>query len=579
MNKFSYALAILLFLLLNFFLVHTVASQSKNPMKPDTETWGEIKGIIKDKDTEKPIEGDIIIVVRFLGTDEKTVSFNGSANLYKKFISKAPTILLSVEKEGYMPHKEIFQVKKVIEANVSLEKMPAKRGENMSTFHIITIIAFICLFVYAIYQKIARKKQDSISKKPLHMNQLKEEAQCKPPSNKQATNLADNASVPSYHQPTPEIKKAIASISKTDWDYCQNCGKKGSKQFNIFSKKYSFCSQPCCDDFGNRLYYVSGKVFCPYCGAGQPLTKGSPRICGSCSGNMDELPEKIIGTQLDSKLSQCIQVLEEAEKNLSQSNSPEYEIGLYSRLLESPGDAIKAIKKRSWARRGTGPEDANRFCLRVLETIYKSYKEKEKTDAVSEIVNIFKMQDDNTSGWLNIVDLACKILDQNKILEAKPELIEIEINATGKNKQAINFALQLLNKQSATKINAHQERFVDNGNGTITDTKTGLMWQKEDDGQKRTLRDSEDYCKNLTIGGHRDWRLPTIDELSSLSKDWQKIFAGPKDDDPYWSNTVLKNPHSNHESQKYAAKVMFFDGQMNQFFIIYEYYARAVRKL
>ena len=176
---------------------------------------------------------------------------------------------------------------------------------------------------------------------------------------------------------------------------------------------------------------------------------------------------------------------------------------------------------------------------------------------------------------LNIVDLACKILDQNKMLEAKPELIEIEINATGKNKQAINFALELLNKNSATKSIVHQERFIDNGNGTITDTKTGLMWQKEDDGIKRTLKDSEDYCKNLTIGGHHDWRLPTIDELSPLSKDCKKVFTNPKDDEPYWSNTVLKNPYPKaSEDQKYAAKVMFSDGEINQFF----YYLRILCK-
>ena len=125
-----------------------------------------------------------------------------------------------------------------------------------------------------------------------------------------------------------------------------------------------------------------------------------------------------------------------------------------------------------------------------------------------------------------------------------------------------------------------EERFMGNGDGTITDNHTNLMWQKEDDGEKRKLRESEAYCKTLTLGGHRDWRLPTINELNLVGCYWKKIFPNPKDDDPYWSSTVLKNPYSKaSEDQKYAAKVMFSSGEVNQYFIIYCYYTRAVRNL
>jgi len=58
--------------------------------------------------------------------------------------------------------------------------------------------------------------------------------------------------------------------------------------------------------------------------------------------------------------------------------------------------------------------------------------------------------------------------------------------------------------------------FVDNGDGTITDLATGLMWQKTDDGVKRNWREALAYTENLTLAGHDDWRLPDAKELQSI---------------------------------------------------------------
>ncbi len=71
--------------------------------------------------------------------------------------------------------------------------------------------------------------------------------------------------------------------------------------------------------------------------------------------------------------------------------------------------------------------------------------------------------------------------------------------------------------------------YVDNGDGTITDATTGLMWEKlSDDGG---LHDTDDVYTwanafsdkiatlNATnFAGHADWRLPNINELQTLSK-------------------------------------------------------------
>jgi hypothetical protein len=60
--------------------------------------------------------------------------------------------------------------------------------------------------------------------------------------------------------------------------------------------------------------------------------------------------------------------------------------------------------------------------------------------------------------------------------------------------------------------------FVDNGNGTITDKATGLMWQKSGSSRTKLWKRARTYVKRLNKGstGYSDWRLPTIDELASL---------------------------------------------------------------
>jgi hypothetical protein len=61
--------------------------------------------------------------------------------------------------------------------------------------------------------------------------------------------------------------------------------------------------------------------------------------------------------------------------------------------------------------------------------------------------------------------------------------------------------------------------FVDNGDGTITDRATGLMWQKGGGSMSKTLGRAKFYVKKLNqnrFTGHSDWRLPTIEEFASL---------------------------------------------------------------
>jgi hypothetical protein len=50
----------------------------------------------------------------------------------------------------------------------------------------------------------------------------------------------------------------------------------------------------------------------------------------------------------------------------------------------------------------------------------------------------------------------------------------------------------------------------------VTDTTTGLIWQKSYYESKTTWQDALDYCKNLTYAGFSDWRVPNKNELVSI---------------------------------------------------------------
>jgi len=100
-------------------------------------------------------------------------------------------------------------------------------------------------------------------------------------------------------------------------------------------------------------------------------------------------------------------------------------------------------------------------------------------------------------------------------------------------------------------------KFVDNGNGTISDNATGLMWMQNDSEKGMNWQDALNYAENKQFAGFSDWRLPSTKELQSIvdytrspkttnSAAINPIFictkitneAGIYDYPFYWSNTT-----------------------------------------
>jgi hypothetical protein len=64
-----------------------------------------------------------------------------------------------------------------------------------------------------------------------------------------------------------------------------------------------------------------------------------------------------------------------------------------------------------------------------------------------------------------------------------------------------------------------KNEYRNNNDGIITDYATGLIWEKSGSNDNMSYRQAQAYILGLNqmkFAGHNDWRLPTVDELTSL---------------------------------------------------------------
>jgi len=123
-------------------------------------------------------------------------------------------------------------------------------------------------------------------------------------------------------------------------------------------------------------------------------------------------------------------------------------------------------------------------------------------------------------------------------------------------------------------------RFTDNGDGTITDNATGLMWVANPTaagvGGTYTWTDAISACENLSYAGYTDWRLPNVKELHSIvdygtynpciDTTYFTSTAGL-----YWSSTTYAYTTSN------AWYINFYSGRVFDGAKTSSYYVRPVR--
>ena len=117
-----------------------------------------------------------------------------------------------------------------------------------------------------------------------------------------------------------------------------------------------------------------------------------------------------------------------------------------------------------------------------------------------------------------------------KALEKYLRLSPDAKDAATVRKQIYRLEFLVSNKVEEQKsLKTAEGRFVDNGDGTISDTQTGLMWAKKDSyaatGTCIWMDAAQTYARDLITGGHQDWRPPSIKELQSIYDDSEGIHA------------------------------------------------------
>ncbi|VFQ46164.1 DUF1566 domain-containing protein [Desulfoluna butyratoxydans] len=121
------------------------------------------------------------------------------------------------------------------------------------------------------------------------------------------------------------------------------------------------------------------------------------------------------------------------------------------------------------------------------------------------------------------------------------------------SKQALCFrAVSGMPQEGIARFHQNQGEF------TVTDTETGLMWELESADKYATGTFDWDgaleYCNTLTLDGYQDWRLPTMKEILSIINCnatenylYSEIFKNTKagQTDQYWTSTFSKMPAPN----------------------------------
>jgi len=107
----------------------------------------------------------------------------------------------------------------------------------------------------------------------------------------------------------------------------------------------------------------------------------------------------------------------------------------------------------------------------------------------------------------------------------------------------------------------------------VTDSKTGLVWQKEKKGNLN-WEEALEYCETSTYAGYDDWRLPSIDELITL---FNPFSYNPASSFPlyitehFWSSTTCEH------YRRHGWLIKFIEGDVSPDDKSYKRYAICVR--
>lgn len=116
---------------------------------------------------------------------------------------------------------------------------------------------------------------------------------------------------------------------------------------------------------------------------------------------------------------------------------------------------------------------------------------------------------------------------------------------------------------------SRDERFCDHGDGTVTDSKTGLMWTRKDSAndtsalQESHFYGSKRHVARLRTGGYSDWRIPSSAEYRAICEIGKSTLARGNQDvmlDPIFESGGLISFWTSDQGPNNSIMVVTFNG-------------------
>jgi len=136
-------------------------------------------------------------------------------------------------------------------------------------------------------------------------------------------------------------------------------------------------------------------------------------------------------------------------------------------------------------------------------------------------------------------DVLCSVTPEIEVTGTTWKVLACAGEECGLWSETLNFEYAVMNAP----------RFTDNGDDTVTDNNTKLIWLKNPSRcGRRAMPGASGYCAGLTLAGYSDWRLPSISELKSLI-DFRRSNPALPQGHPfinvqsyyYWSSTTYES--------------------------------------
>jgi len=252
------------------------------------------------------------------------------------------------------------------------------------------------------------------------------------------------------------------------------------------------------------------------------------------------------------KVTRALERVEEAHQTFLDEEKEWEKLILYvNDTLPDLPDKIKKMKdfiQKSPSGRHT--EEAN-LKLSEMEGEYGKWvvlkKEEEQSRQWFELLAFLKNPKLNLSGKIQKIETFVRQYPTGMYIQNAKDMLEqlkkeksTEEERIRRKKEILARILKEKEKMIAI-IKKSGNRFVYNGNETVTDKTTGLMWTLLDSsvevGECIDYQTAGEYISKITVGGYKDWRLPTVNELVNIYK--TKPFFPSGGAEWYWTSDII----------------------------------------